>query len=77
MIFLEKSLKIVTKTVLENRGFHLVAWLKRCCDHDQTSGITSMGMLSGSTSRVNGKTRLSFTILFLSSFLPRQVDGSD
>ena len=36
-----------------------------------------MGMLSGSTGRVNGKTRLSFTILSLSSFLPRQVDGSD
>ena len=36
-----------------------------------------MGMLSGSTGRVNGKTHLSFTILFLSSFLPRQVDGSD
>ena len=34
-------------------------------------------MLSGSTGRVNGKTRLSFTILFLSSFLPRQVDDSD
>ena len=36
-----------------------------------------MGIAGGSTGRVNGKTRLSFTILFLSSFLPRRVNGSD
>ena len=37
----------------------------------------SVGMLSGSTRRVNGGTRLSFTILLLTSFFPRQVDGPD
>ena len=37
----------------------------------------TVGMLSGSTGRVNGETRLSFTILLITSFFPRQVDGSD
>ena len=37
----------------------------------------TVGMLSGSTGRVNGETRLSFTILLITSLFPRQVDGSD
>ena len=36
-----------------------------------------VGMLRGSTGRVNGETRPTFTNLLITSFFPRHVDGSD
>ena len=39
--------------------------------------VQYVGMSCGSTGRVNGETRPTFTNILITSFFPRQVDGSD
>ena len=76
MIFFEKSLNILTKTILENSGFHLDAWWKGCCDHAQTSGVTSVvmggGWLKGGRQKPPNIHQHIINFIF-----SRQVDGSD